>query len=236
MLLMTLSLMAEGLCRAEPGYANIVFYPSIVLAVSATLRRLLVRSGYVEVGSMGPFQVLVREEGRPGCLYVAEDWPMILAFRRGGGLRAVTLEDLPPSLRPPIDVLVRRSDDLEPIGQARLGEDLQVSPSLPVRGTWALLDPITPLGVDVPTVVADAVVASGVKEVIVARYYTSQLSARLLRSYRAPKGPLLIPVINVVDDKARVELSVLWGAKPGLSYADPYLAAQAITRALEKGC
>ena len=180
--------------------------------------------------------MLVRGEGRPGCVYVAEDWPMILAFRRGGGLRAVTVENLPQGLRPPIDVMVRRSDDLEPIGQARLGEDLQVSPSLPVRGTWALLDPITPLGVEVPVVVADAVIASGVKEVIVVRYYTSQLSARLLRSYPAPKGPLLIPVVNVAGDKVRVDLSVLWDDKPGLSYPDPYLAAQAIMRALEKGC
>ncbi len=197
---------------------------------------MLLGSGYAEVGFLGPFGVLVKREGRPGCVYVAEDWPMILAFRREVGLRAITLEGLPSGLRPPLNVIVRRGDDLEPLGEGKLLADMTVEPPIPTPGTWALLDYVTPAGPEVSRYVAEAVLASGIAEVVLVRYYTSRVSAKLLRSYHAPRGPLLVPAVTWEDGQVKVSLSIPGQGGLRSEYLDPSSAAQELRRALGRGC
>ena len=119
------------------------------------LKRRLAASGYAEVGTAGPHEVLVSRGGSPLCLAVIEDWPMLNVFRLGARLRVMRSPEHLQSLRPPFRVIVRRGDDLEAVGEAVVKDDLSLEPQLPLPGTWALADPITPMGVDVEGALAD---------------------------------------------------------------------------------
>jgi len=100
------------------------------------LKRRLTASGYAEVGTAGPHEVLVRRGGSPLCLAVVEDWPMLTVFRLGARLRVMRSPEHLQSLRPPFRVIVRRGDDLEAVGEAVVKDDLSLEPQLPLPGTF----------------------------------------------------------------------------------------------------
>jgi hypothetical protein len=156
------------------------------------LKRRLTASGYAEVGTAGPHEVLVRRGGSPLCLAVVEDWPMLTVFRLGARLRVMRSPEHLQSLRPPFRVIVRRGDDLEAVGEAVVNDDLSLEPQLPLPGTWALADPITPMGVDVEGALADLTLRLSPFLVILVRGYTSPLSAEMVPPFWAPRAPVLM--------------------------------------------
>ncbi len=200
-----------------------------------TLRVRLAESGYREAGSLGPFPVMIRPGGAPICLYAVEDWPMLLVFRLRGVIRAVPPNDFPVPLKPPVRVLLRRGDDLEPIGETTLQDNMALSPALPMPGTWALADALTPAGVDVASQVAEAVLRASPCQVVLIREFTSRLSTSLLGLTISPRGPILGPAISGEERATRVALFLRLG-KITLADLKPEEAAQLIVKVEGVGC